>query len=169
MISIRIKAPIVQRPRTSPFHGGNGDSNSPGGSVLFKSLNYLCLILTNCNKLLLNEYFNFLFYIFFIHLKYFIFMLYLLKKTRDRAVWQLARLIILRSQVRILLPPKIKPFHQAYLKRTKKKLLSFLLYAKKGYVLYPLKIPRRLYPENRVSVFFKIEYPYFLKSSIRVF
>ena len=25
------KAPIVQRPRTSPFHGGDGDSNSPGG------------------------------------------------------------------------------------------------------------------------------------------
>lgn len=26
-------APIVQRPRTPPFQGGNGDSNSPGGTT----------------------------------------------------------------------------------------------------------------------------------------
>ncbi len=26
-------APIVQRPRTPPFQGGNGDSNSPGGTL----------------------------------------------------------------------------------------------------------------------------------------
>ena len=27
-----LPAPIVQRPRTPPFQGGNGDSNSPGGT-----------------------------------------------------------------------------------------------------------------------------------------
>ena len=31
-LCFRGPAPIVQRPRTPPFQGGNGDSNSPGGT-----------------------------------------------------------------------------------------------------------------------------------------
>ena len=32
-LCFRGPAPIVQRPRTPPFQGGNGDSNSPGVTV----------------------------------------------------------------------------------------------------------------------------------------